>query len=239
MSPRQRVEDAVAFEQRLPLERLEWQVLRQGVHQVLVGHGRRELRLGAAALDGGDQQRLRAAAAAAARRRDRSRRMRLGQRLDLRQPIRLARVLAGDAELLDAAQHDVVAAVRQRLGVRDDAGAADRIHRRPPVVVALVARLQQHHPDDAVAGQRVGHHRPVARLEDVQRQEDVRKQHDVRQRKDRNRRRQHHAITESAVTASPSEAIPTQQSPFANQQSPTQSPRTNAITNHQPRIASR
>ena len=97
-----------------------------------------------------------------------------GSGVDVREPVRPAGVLAGDAELLDAAQHDVVAAVGERLGVGDHAGAADREDRRPALVVRLVARLQQHHADDAIALQRVGHHRAVARLEDVQRQEHVR-----------------------------------------------------------------
>ena len=61
------------------------------------------------------------------------------------------------------------------------------IERQPAqfMVVGFVAGLQQRHPDDAIAGERVGEHRAIPRLEDVQRQEDVREQHDVRQRKDR------------------------------------------------------
>ena len=73
----------------------------------------------------------------------------------------------------------------------DHAGAADRVDRRPPVVIRLPAGPQQHHPDDPIAAQRLRHHLPVARLEDVQRQEDVGKEHHVRQRENRDGGRQH------------------------------------------------
>ena len=96
---------------------------------------------------------------------------RLDDRLDAREPVGPAVVLAGDPELLEAAQHDVVAAVGEPLDVRDDARAADRVDRRPPLVVALPPGPQQHHADHAIAVERVGHHLAVARLEDVQRQE--------------------------------------------------------------------
>ena len=79
----------------------------------------------------------------------------------------------------------------ERLGVGDDAGASDGEHRRPPLVVRLVSRLQQHHPDDPVARERVAHHRPVARLEDVQRQKHVREEDDVRQWEERDGGREH------------------------------------------------
>ena len=98
----------------------------------------------------------------------------LGQRLDLRAPVAARVIFLEDPEPLEAAQHDVVAAVGQPLDVRDDAAAADRIDRRPSLVVVLPARPQQHHADHPVAGERVGHHLPVPRLEDVQRQKDVR-----------------------------------------------------------------
>jgi hypothetical protein len=116
---------------------------------------------------------------------------RLGERRDMRNPVGAAVVLAVDAELLDSAQDDVVAPVRQRLGMRDDTGAADPIHGRPSLIVGLVARLQQRHSDDPVALQRVTGHRPVSRLENVQWQKDVREEDHVRQREDGNGRREH------------------------------------------------
>ena len=103
----------------------------------------------------------------------------------LRHPVAARVILAGDAELLQPAQDDVVAAVVVLLGEGDEPGAADRVDRRPSLVIGFPPRAQQHHADDPVAGQRVGDHLPVARLEDVQRQEHVREQHDVRQREDR------------------------------------------------------
>ena len=45
-------------------------------------------------------------------------------RVDARQAIGPAVVFVEDAELLEALQHDVVAAVAQPLGVGDEAGAA-------------------------------------------------------------------------------------------------------------------
>ena len=45
-------EDAVAFEQRLVLDGVEVEILREGVDQILVRHRRRKFRFGAHALDG-------------------------------------------------------------------------------------------------------------------------------------------------------------------------------------------
>jgi hypothetical protein len=70
---------------------------------------------------------------------------------------------------LQALQRDVESPVGQRLGVRDQPGAADGVDRRPSLVLGLESRLQQHHPDDPVVVQRVAHHRAIARLENVQR----------------------------------------------------------------------
>ena len=103
-----------------------------------------------------------------------------GERLDLRDAIRAAAILVRHAELFDPAQHDVVAAVVERLGMRDDAGTANRVDRRPALVVSLVARPQQHHADNPIAAQRVAHHLAISRLEDVQRQKHVWKQDNVR-----------------------------------------------------------
>ena len=107
--------------------------------------------------------------------------------VDRRDAVVLRAVFADDPELLQAAQHDVRPAVRQPLGVGDDPGAAHRIHRRCALVVRFEARLQQRHADDPVTRQRIGQHRAVAWLEDVERQEDVGEQHHVRQREERNR----------------------------------------------------
>ena len=92
----------------------------------------------------------------------------------------------GDAEPFEPAQHDVEPAVVERLGVRDDSGAPDRENRRPPLVVGFVSGLQQHHPDDPVAAERIADHRAIPRLENVQRQEHVREENDVREREERN-----------------------------------------------------
>ena len=94
-------------------------------------------------------------------------------------------ILLDDPEPLHPAQDDVVAAVRQPLVVRQHAAAADRIDRRPPLVIAIPSRPQQHHPDHAVAGERIGDHLAIARLEDVERQEHVGEEDDVRKGKQR------------------------------------------------------
>jgi hypothetical protein len=71
-------------------------------------------------------------------------------------------------------------------------GRADRIDRGRAVVVRPIPRLQQHHADDAIAGEGIGHHRPVTRLEDVQREKDVGEQDDVREREEGNEGREGH-----------------------------------------------
>ena len=53
-----RAEHPVAFEQGLLFHGVERQVLRQGVHQLVVGNGRRDVHLGARALDHRTNQRL-------------------------------------------------------------------------------------------------------------------------------------------------------------------------------------
>ena len=94
-------------------------------------------------------------------------------------------ILLDDPEAFEPAQDEVVAAVGQPLDVGQHAAAADRIDRRPSLVVPVPSRPQQHHPDHAIAGQRVGDHVAVARLEDVQRQEHVGEEDDVGQREQR------------------------------------------------------
>ena len=51
-------QDAVALEQRLPLHRIETEVLRQRVDEVVVGNRRGEPRILPAALNGGDKDGL-------------------------------------------------------------------------------------------------------------------------------------------------------------------------------------
>jgi hypothetical protein len=164
--------------------------LRESVHEILVGHRRREPGFAPFALDGGGEQGFEPLAEPvqldALGVRDP-----FGERLDCREAIGLAAVFGRDAEFFHALEHDVEAPVGQRLGMSDDAGAADRVNRRLPVVSRLEPGPQQHHPDDAVAGERIRHHRPVPRLEDVQRHEHVGKQNGIRQREDRNDRREH------------------------------------------------
>ena len=66
----------------------------------------------------------------------------------------------------------------------DRAGAAERVDRRPAVVVLLVPGLEENDADRAARLQRVFHHLAVARLEDVQRQRRPGEQDDVRQREE-------------------------------------------------------
>ena len=93
-------------------------------------------------------------------------------------------ILLDDPEPFDAPEHDVVPAVLQPLGVRDDAAAANRIHRRLPLVIALPAGFQKHHAEHSIAGERVPDHLAIARLEDMERQEHVRKKDDVGKREE-------------------------------------------------------
>jgi len=105
----------------------------------------------------------------------------LEHRLDVRAPIAPRPILVDDTEAFEPAQHDVEAAVGERFDVGDDAAAADRIHRRRALVVAVPARPQQHHADQAVAGHGIRHHLAIPRLENVQREKHVGEEHDVRQ----------------------------------------------------------
>ena len=68
---------------------------------------------------------------------------------------------------------------------RHAAQAAERPQRRPAFVIRLPAGGQQRHADQAIVGQRLFEHRPIARLEDVQRLHHVRKHDQIRQRKQR------------------------------------------------------
>ena len=73
--------------------------------------------------------------------------------------------LAQDAEARQAFEHDVEPPVVERLDFGDPPDAADLEQRRAS---PALARLD--HADAPVARERVGDHRAVARLEDVQRQ---------------------------------------------------------------------
>ena len=83
------------------------------------------------------------------------------------------------------------------------AGAADRVDRRPPLVVGLPARSEQHHADDPVALQRLFHHLPVARLEDVQREHGAGEEDDVGEWKDRDLADDRHGATQARRAFSP------------------------------------
>ena len=106
-------------------------------------------------------------------------------RFDMRDAIRMTALFASHPEFFQPPEHDVEAPVRQRLGMGDEAGTSDWIHRRTACVVRLEARSEQHHADDAIAGKRILHHRAIARLEDVQWQKDVGEEDDIREREDR------------------------------------------------------
>src|ERR1051325_9691515 len=165
-------EHAVAFEQRLPLEDLEVEILSERVHKIFVRHRWWKLRFGAHALDCRGEHGLQQLTLMAQG-------LRLVRGHTLRDgvynadAVRLALIFRRHPELLDAAQDDVVAAFAERLRVGDDAGAADVENRRPTLVVRFIAGAEQHHADDAIALQRIRRHRAIARLEDVQRKEDV------------------------------------------------------------------
>ena len=111
----------------------------------------------------------------------------VGNRRDVRDAVGLARLLARDAMLRQRAERDVVLAVRQFLDFVDHARRS-----RPGTPTASArnpsrTRPEQHHPDDAIAFQRIRHHRLVARFEDVQRHRHVREEHHVFERKNRDR----------------------------------------------------
>jgi hypothetical protein len=110
---------------------------------------------------------------------------RLEDRLDVGDAVAAMVILLPHAELLEPAQHEVVAAIAGPVRVSDEPGAADLVDVRPPFVVPLPPRPQQHHSDNPIAIERVRHHVAVPRLEDVQRQAHIRKQHHIGQRKQR------------------------------------------------------
>jgi len=93
-------------------------------------------------------------------------------------PMRLHGLQNPDA--LETPQHDVVPSVGERIDMRDEPAAPDGIHGRTPRL-HLHARAKQHHPDHPIAGDGIGDHLAVARLEDVQWEEHVRKENNVRQ----------------------------------------------------------
>ena len=172
------------IEQGLLFDRLEIQVLREGVDQIFVSHRRRNRRLAAGSIGRGREQRLQLRPAAAQQQTGVARQRRLSERFDHRAPVTPAIVFRDDPEPFDAAQNHVVAAVRQALDVGHHAAAADRVHRRASLVLALPARPQQHHPNHAIAGFPVRDHFAISRLEDMQRQKHVRKEDDVRKGKE-------------------------------------------------------
>ena len=105
------------LEQRLFLERLEIEILRERVDEILVGHRRRNL---VACVRDVARAIARSAGASSASSFARCRRMAprssassapLRQRLDERAAVAALVILVDDAEPLDPAQHDVVAAV--------------------------------------------------------------------------------------------------------------------------------
>ena len=107
------------LEQRLLLERLEVEILRQRVDQILVGHRRRHPRI-APALDWlGASSDSSFGALAQDRRAIGGVERLLAQRLDRRAAVAARVIFLDDPEPLDAAQHDVVAAVGQPLDVGD------------------------------------------------------------------------------------------------------------------------
>ena len=87
-----------------------------------------------------------------------------------------------------ADERDEIAPVPGLGELRDAAGAADPVEFRHGGV-AIVVGVGLDHADDAVAFQRLIHHRQIARLEDVQRHLAARKQQRAGQGKDRDDRR--------------------------------------------------
>src|SRR5688572_17609027 len=102
--------NAVTLEQCLPLDRLEPHVLSERIHEILVCNRARKLWISALTLSGGGQQRLQplthpaqlGALAAVSL---------LRKRVDPRDPVGFAFILAGDTELLESPEHDVEAPV--------------------------------------------------------------------------------------------------------------------------------
>ena len=87
----------------------------------------------------------------------------VADRLDVGQPVGAAVVLAEDSELGQAPSRMFVAAVREFGGLGDDPHAPDGMNGGAPLVVRLVAGLEHHHADEAVALQGVRDHLAVAR----------------------------------------------------------------------------
>src|SRR5262249_61265460 len=56
-------------------------------------------------------------------------------------------------EAFDAAEHEIVATIRQAVDVGDPSAAAGRVHRRPALVFRLPPWFQEHHPNHPVAGE--------------------------------------------------------------------------------------
>src|SRR5690348_11343669 len=95
----------------------------------------------------------------------------------------------GDTEARQAGQRDHIPPVIGLGEGGDAAGAADRVDwwvygAAAPIVLEL-RFVRLHHPDQAVATERVLGHCEIARLEDVERQATARQQQDPGQREDR------------------------------------------------------
>jgi len=105
-------------------ERLEIQILRQRVDEILVGHRRRDSRVSDARIADQNRFELGAAGVDDAPFLARHRRP-IGQRLDAGAAVAAGVIFFDDAEAIEAAQDDVVASVLQPLGMRDHAAAAD------------------------------------------------------------------------------------------------------------------
>lgn len=88
-------------------------------------------------------------------------------------------ILREDPEPASTGELELKAAGRQAHGAHDPTGTPDRedAGARGP---SILARSDQHHPDDAVAFESRLRQRPVARLEDVKAQLHVGKEHAVR-----------------------------------------------------------
>jgi hypothetical protein len=107
------LENAVAFEQRLALERVELEVLGKGVDEVLVADRLRQPRLRPGPLHGDGEQRLQAVAMAPQLGPIAFRRQ-LRQRRDTGDTVRPRVILAPDAKPLQTPQNDVETAFVER-----------------------------------------------------------------------------------------------------------------------------
>ena len=108
----------------------------------------------------------------------------VGELLDGGEAVGLAGLLLEHPEAGLPEEQDVVPPVVEPLVLDDRPGAAERVDRRPPLVVLLVPGLEEDDADRAVRPERVLDHLPVARLEDVQRQRRPGEEDDVRQREE-------------------------------------------------------